>query len=335
MKTTHHKYKNLHNAMVDAMRRAEPLRTFLVLSLLLLLVGSMSGQSADCNYIRVVEPLAGSVVEPSTDAELSRVGITYFDGLGREVQQVAVGQGGDGEDIVTLTEYDRYGNAYRDWLATPDPLAEQYPHLTPYAHCANNPLTIVDPSGCLLVDRNGKIVYRTDGSTYNMPFKNYDNSISIVEMEVGYIYANDGTPIIVLNNNVADPQDHRWDTNCHGVTFADGKYFITGEQSLSRIINHDGYQPIDISDAQNGDVVMYSSEDNNYYHSATITDIKTNPISVRAQDGPDVITNENSDIIMETDEYTVKTTIYKRPNNTEIQEDEIQDLPIPGFHVAD
>ena len=30
---------------------------------------------------------------------------------------------------------------------TPDPLAEQYPHLSPYAHCAANPLMYVDPSG--------------------------------------------------------------------------------------------------------------------------------------------------------------------------------------------
>ena len=30
---------------------------------------------------------------------------------------------------------------------TPDPLAEQYPHLSPYAHCAANPLMYVDPDG--------------------------------------------------------------------------------------------------------------------------------------------------------------------------------------------
>ena len=30
---------------------------------------------------------------------------------------------------------------------TPDPLAEQFPHLSPYAHCAANPLMYVDPTG--------------------------------------------------------------------------------------------------------------------------------------------------------------------------------------------
>ena len=30
---------------------------------------------------------------------------------------------------------------------TPDPLAEQYPHLSPYAHCAANTLMYVDPTG--------------------------------------------------------------------------------------------------------------------------------------------------------------------------------------------
>ena len=30
---------------------------------------------------------------------------------------------------------------------TPDPLAEQYPQHSPYAHCAANPLMYVDPSG--------------------------------------------------------------------------------------------------------------------------------------------------------------------------------------------
>ena len=30
---------------------------------------------------------------------------------------------------------------------TPDPLAEQFPQHSPYAHCAANPLMYVDPTG--------------------------------------------------------------------------------------------------------------------------------------------------------------------------------------------
>ena len=30
---------------------------------------------------------------------------------------------------------------------TPDPLAEQFPQYSPYAHCAANPLMYTDPSG--------------------------------------------------------------------------------------------------------------------------------------------------------------------------------------------
>ena len=32
-------------------------------------------------------------------------------------------------------------------FTTPDPLAEKYPDQSPYAHCANNPVRIVDPTG--------------------------------------------------------------------------------------------------------------------------------------------------------------------------------------------
>lgn len=34
---------------------------------------------------------------------------------------------------------------------TPDPLAEQYPHLSPYAHCAANPLMYTDPTGKVIL----------------------------------------------------------------------------------------------------------------------------------------------------------------------------------------
>ena len=53
-------------------------------------------------------------------------------------------------DMEGLGWYDntaRFHDAILCRFTTPDPLLEQYPHLSPYAHCANNPLTIVDPDG--------------------------------------------------------------------------------------------------------------------------------------------------------------------------------------------
>jgi hypothetical protein len=50
---------------------------------------------------------------PATDKHKS---VTYFDGLGRPMQTIAIGQGGNGEDIITPITYDGFGRQDKDYL---------------------------------------------------------------------------------------------------------------------------------------------------------------------------------------------------------------------------
>ena len=60
------------------------------------------------------------------------------------------------------TGYSYYGARYYTdrlsiWLSV-DPLADKYPHLSPYAYCADNPVKYIDPDGMKIVGTDGKPV---------------------------------------------------------------------------------------------------------------------------------------------------------------------------------
>ena len=57
------------------------------------------------SYVRVIESYSPSRSEPAAFFDMARVTTTYFDGLGRPVETVRVGAGGDFEDVAELTVY--------------------------------------------------------------------------------------------------------------------------------------------------------------------------------------------------------------------------------------
>ena len=67
------------------------------------------GQTTTENYVK-------TTTYNGEQATLPKVQITYFDGLGRPIQQVAVGQSATGNNIVTPIEYDAYGRQVKDYL---------------------------------------------------------------------------------------------------------------------------------------------------------------------------------------------------------------------------
>src|SRR5690554_1425045 len=76
------------------------------------------GQSTDQNYVKTTTykvPTA-TPLSASPDAEDGLVNVTYFDGLGRPIQQIAHKQSASGKDIITHIEYDEFGRQVKDYL---------------------------------------------------------------------------------------------------------------------------------------------------------------------------------------------------------------------------
>ncbi|MBF4507806.1 hypothetical protein IRZ83_14110 [Flavobacterium sp. JLP] len=73
--------------------------------------------SADHNYIitkTYKEPTASALVSPT--ANQVQTNITYFDGLGRPMQQIANRQSSSGKDIITHIGYDDFGRQFQEYL---------------------------------------------------------------------------------------------------------------------------------------------------------------------------------------------------------------------------
>ncbi|MGV7106198.1 DUF6443 domain-containing protein [Flavobacterium sp. U410] len=84
------------------------------------------GQSQDQNYIKTTNYKQATTTPISTpDIDEAAVQVTYYDGLGRPVQQIAHKQSNSGKDIVTHLEYDAFGRQTKEYL----PYANSTPSL--------------------------------------------------------------------------------------------------------------------------------------------------------------------------------------------------------------
>jgi len=87
---------------------------------------------SDDNFIYTARPkkaVSGDYFKTLKKEEMTQ-NVTYFDGLGRPVQTIAIGQGGDGSDIITAIEYDGFGRQEKEYLPFSLPNANnQYPRI--------------------------------------------------------------------------------------------------------------------------------------------------------------------------------------------------------------
>ncbi|WP_409416741.1 DUF6443 domain-containing protein [Flavobacterium sp. PS2] len=93
------------------------------LSLIILLLFSnatvVAQAFSDDNFIYTASPKKGVTADyfKTLKKEEMNQSVTYFDGLGRPIQTIAIGQGGNGEDIITPIEYDGFGRQEKEYLS--------------------------------------------------------------------------------------------------------------------------------------------------------------------------------------------------------------------------
>jgi len=81
------------------------------------LVAQMAtAQSSNRNYVRVLEAIEPSTQEPYPYSDLSKMSVTYFDGLGRKVSTVKAGASEAVFDIADFTVYDNCGRVKMEYL---------------------------------------------------------------------------------------------------------------------------------------------------------------------------------------------------------------------------
>jgi RHS repeat-associated protein len=92
--------------------------------ILLIILFSFAGMSlqaqtfSDDNFVYTAapkKPVQAANFNTLTKEEMSQ-NVTYFDGLGRPIQTIAIGQGAEGEDIITPMQYDPFGRQVKEFL---------------------------------------------------------------------------------------------------------------------------------------------------------------------------------------------------------------------------
>jgi len=127
----------------------------------------------------------------------------------------------------------------------------------------------VDPDGRLQRDSEGKLIFTPAGEPEEQVHESGEKSL----FQFGWLYTDDGTKIQAFENK--DKEKPIFDTDCHGFTFADGKYWINNNQAESILIG-DGYKKINENECEVGDVVLYKSisGDPEVVHSTRVVDVE-------------------------------------------------------------
>jgi RHS repeat-associated protein len=99
----------------------------------------------------------------------------------------------NGKELDAETGYYYYGARYYNprvslWLNV-DPLADEYPDMSPYIYCANNPLRYIDPDGRFLMDVHRRITENALNSSRKGNWKNVSKGVFAFRSAIVGYYA--------------------------------------------------------------------------------------------------------------------------------------------------
>jgi hypothetical protein len=122
------------------------------------------------------------------------------------------------------------------------------------------PLNTFDPYDCFLKDADGNLVM-------SLARTNLFSTYSGAEFRGFYLKTKTGNNTLVYQPTPARRQQVK--TNCHGLTFLAGEYWMMDDQ-IEKVLRDDGWSKIDISEVKPGDVAIYRELQGKIVHSAKV-----------------------------------------------------------------
>ena len=137
-----------------------------------------TGRKMSFSYCYTSKDHLGSIWLYWNSLNNSRANIYYPSGIMREKRRSPYNYGLTGKEIVYDNGLDEYFFGARTLFAPinrfnqPDPLCEEYYHISPYAYCANNFINALDPTGMDIweINNEGRIINRIKDRTQDAFF---------------------------------------------------------------------------------------------------------------------------------------------------------------------
>ena len=155
-----------------------------------------TGRKMSFSYYYTSKDHLGSIWHYWNNLNNSRANIYYPSGIMREKRRSPYNYGLTGKEIVYDNGLDEYFFGARTLFAPinrfnqPDPLCEEYYHISPYAYCANNFINVLDPTGMDIweINNEGRVVNHIETTEHDAFYMVDKKGIRIKDKELIFKY---------------------------------------------------------------------------------------------------------------------------------------------------